>query len=210
MVITGGTGGLGTVVAREFLDNGWEVVALGSKDLNLADDASVERFFADMSCDLLICCAGIIRDALLSRMNEVVWEEVMSTNYKYAASCASTAARGMRDRGRGHVIFVSSYAALRPSAGQVAYASAKAALHGLTKDLAERYGNDGLRFNVVLPGFLETRMTKTISEKRKKLIRKNHCLGELNTPAAVAGFLRFLEEKLPFTSGQVFSLDSRL
>lgn len=210
VVITGGTGGLGTAIAGEFAENGWEVLALGSKDLDLAEDGAVGRFFDETPCDLLVCCAGIIRDAPLSRMEEEGWDEVMAVNYGAAARCAMAAVRGMRVRGCGHVVFVSSYAARRPAVGQAAYAAAKAGLHGLARDLAERYGKDSLRFNVVLPGFLETPMTKAVSERRKAVIREGHCLGGFNTPEAAAGFVRFLEEKLPFTSGQVFSLDSRL
>lgn len=210
VVITGGTGGLGTAIAGEFARNGWEVVALGSKDLDLADGGAVSRFFDETPCDLLVCCAGIIRDAPLSRMEEEAWDEVMAVNYHAAACCALAAMPGMQARGCGHVVFVSSYAARRPAVGQAAYAAAKAALHGLARDLAERYGKDGLRFNVVLPGFLETRMTEAVSEKRKGVIRQGHCLGHFNTVESAAGFVLFLEEKLPFTSGQVFSLDSRL
>jgi 3-oxoacyl-[acyl-carrier protein] reductase len=210
VVITGGTGGLGTAIAGKFAGNGWEVVALGSNDLDLADGGAVGRFFDETPCDLLVCCAGMIRDAPLSRMEEVAWDKVMALNYGAAARCALSAIPGMRARGSGHVVFVSSYAARRPAVGQAAYAAAKAALHGLARDLAERYGKDGLRCNVVLPGFLETPMTEAVSERRKAVIREGHCLGGFNTPEAAAGFVWFLEEKLPFTSGQVFSLDSRL
>lgn len=209
VIITGGTGGLGTAIAGEFAGNGWEVVVLGSKDLDLADGAEVVRFFDETPCDLLVCGAGIIRDAPLARMEEEAWDEVMAVNYGAAARCALAAVPGMRERGRGHVVFISSFAALKPAVGQAAYAAAKAALHGLAMDLAARHGFVGLRFNVVLPGFLETRMTVAVSGKRKGVIRASHALAEFNTPEAAAGFVRFLEERLPFTSGQVFSLDSR-
>ncbi len=210
VVITGGTGGLGTAIAGEFLSGGWEVVALGSGDLDLLDGEAVVRFFAAKPCDLLVCCAGIIRDAPLARMEEEAWDEVMAVNFEAAARCAQTVVPGMRARGSGHVIFISSYAARRPAVGQAAYAAAKAALHGLTRDLAARYGKDGLRFNVVLPGFLKTRMTSAVSAKRREEIRAMHHLGAFNTPAAAAAFIRFLEEKMPYTSGQVFCLDSRV
>ena len=210
IIITGGTGGLGTAIAREFAVNGWEVVALGSKNLDLADRRAMQCFFEDAPCDLLVCCAGMIRDAPLSLMKEEAWDEVIAVNYEAAASCAAAAVPSMRARGSGHVVFISSYAALHPAIGQAAYAAAKAALHGLARDLAERHGRDSLRFNVVLPGFLETPMTEAVSKKRQLIIRDTHCLGEFNTPTAAAEFVRFLEEKLPFTSGQVFSLDSRL
>lgn len=210
VVITGGTGGLGTAIAGEFAGCGWDVVSLGSKDLDLADIAAVKRFFHGQSCDLLVCCAGIIRDAPLPRMEEEEWDQVMEVNYEAAARCAAAAVPGMLAKGSGHVIFLSSYAALNPAAGQVAYAAAKAALHGLARHLAALHGPAGLRFNVVLPGFMETPMTGAVSDKRKESIRASHVLGEFNTTAEAARFMRFLEEELRFTSGQVFSLDSRL
>lgn len=210
VVITGGTGGLGTAIAREFAGNGWEVIALGSKDLDLSEDDGVRRFFDAAACDLLVCCAGMIRDVPLPRMEEGEWDDVFAVNFQAAARCAAAAVPGMLAKGCGHVVFVSSYAALHPAVGQAAYATAKAALHGLASGLAESYGRAGLRFNVVMPGFLETPMTGAVSGKRREVIRAAHCMGEFNTPEAAAGFVRLLEEKLPFTSGQVFSLDSRL
>lgn len=209
VIITGGTGGLGTAIAGEFSGNGWDVIALGSKDLDLTDDAEVRGFFETNPCDLLVCCAGIIRDVPLARMEEGQWDDVFAVNFTAAASCASAVVPGMLARGCGHVVFVSSHAALRPAIGQAAYATAKAALHGLARGLAGKHGCNGLRFNVVLPGFLETPMTAAVSESRKEAIRAAHSLGRFNTASAAAGFIRFLEEQLPFTSGQVFSLDSR-
>ncbi len=152
----------------------------------------------------------MIRDTPLLRMEEEQWDDVVAVNYKAAARCAAAAVPGMLTKGRGHVIFVSSYAALHPAVGQAAYATAKAALHGLAREMAEKHGSAGLRFNVVLPGFLETAMTEAVSDQRKEVIRGMHCLGGYNTVSVAAGFVRFLEERLPFTSGQVFSLDSRL
>jgi 3-oxoacyl-[acyl-carrier protein] reductase len=209
VVITGGTGGLGMAIAAVFREKGWEVSALGRKDLNLANVDAVGRFFAEQSWDLLVCAAGIIRDEPLARIEESSWDDVVAVNFTAAAVCAAAMVPGMISRGRGHVIFISSYAALHPAAGQAAYAAAKAALLGLAKDLAERHGREGLRFNAVLPGFLETPMTDAVSPRRKEAIRSLHHLGEFNTPAAAAEFVWFLEERMPMTSGQVFQLDSR-
>jgi 3-oxoacyl-[acyl-carrier protein] reductase len=116
----------------------------------------------------------------------------------------------MLARGCGHVIFVSSFSAVHPPPGLAAYATAKAALLGLTRDLAGRCGSRNIRVNSVLPGFLETRMTHNVTAKRRAAVLAEHVLGTFNTPAAVAGFLHFLHHRLPHTSGQVFQLDSRL
>lgn len=209
VIVTGGTGGLGTAITEKFRSAGWEVLALGSRDLDLANPDAVNAFFATEKCDLLICAAGIIRDKPISRMEISEWEEVFSVNYTAAARCATAAIPRMTASGGGHVIFISSYAAIHPAVGQAAYATAKAALLGLTQDLAAQYGPAGIRVNVVSPGFLETPMTEAVSEKRKKIVRGIHYLRKFNTPQAAADFIWFLQEKMPFTSGQSFQLDSR-
>ncbi|MEP3213838.1 MAG: SDR family oxidoreductase [Luteolibacter sp.] len=208
-IITGGTGGLGSAMADCLKTGAWEVVQLGRKDLDLSDHSALAAFFSSEKCDLLVCAAGMIRDQPLSRMEEDAWDEVFLVNFTAARDCARAAISQMVERGRGHIIFISSYAAVHPAIGQAAYATAKAALHGLTKGLAEEHGRNGIRVNAVLPGFLETPMTAAVSEKRREIVRNLHFLGELNTPESAAEFIRFLHERMPHTSGQVFSLDSR-
>jgi 3-oxoacyl-[acyl-carrier protein] reductase len=209
VVITGGTGGLGTAVSEKFREAGWEVTALGRSDLDLLDRKAVDSYFSSNPCDLLICAAGMIRDQRLERLDEENWEDVYRVNYEAAANCAMAALPSMAQRGEGHVVFISSYAAIRPAVGQAAYATAKAALLGLTKELASAWGGKRIRVNAVLPGFLETPMTATVSERRKEVVRDLHFLGKFNTPEAAAAFLLFMEEQMAWTSGQVFQLDSR-
>ena len=208
-IITGGRGSLGSAISSKFRSEGWEVVCPGRGDLDLADAGAVAQYFAVESCDLLVCAAGIVRDQPVSRMLESEWDDVFGVNFSAAACCAEAALPGMAVRGSGHVVFISSYAAVHPAVGQAAYATAKAALLGLTKGLAAEYGGAGVRVNAVLPGFLETPMTEAVSPKRKEVVRNLHMLGEFNTVDAAADFIWFLEERMPYTSGQSFSLDSR-
>lgn len=208
-IITGGTGGLGRAIEEKFRKEDWEVITLGRSGLNLSDAEAVRSFFRETSCDLLVCAAGMIRDQPISRMEEGEWDEVFWLNFIAASDCALAALPGMVERSSGHVVFISSYAAIHPAVGQAAYATAKAALLGLTKDLATKYGKHGIRVNALLPGFLETPMTEAVSPKRKEIVRQLHALGEFNTVAAAADFLWFLETSMPFTSGQSFQLDSR-
>ncbi|MFK7851430.1 MAG: SDR family oxidoreductase [Akkermansiaceae bacterium] len=209
VVITGGTGGLGSVMSEKFRGAGWEVKALGRADLDLLDEERVREYFSENACELLICAAGMIRDQPLKRMEEETWDEVFGINFEGARICAEVAISEMVKRKGGHVVFVSSYAAIRPAVGQAAYAAAKAALLGLTKALAEKWGKEGVRVNAVLPGFLETPMTEAVSEKRKAVVRDLHFLGEFNTVESAANFFLFLEEGMRGASGQVFQLDSR-
>ena len=209
VIITGGTGGLGKAIAEHFKTAAWTVTALGRNDLNFNDSFEIAKYFATNSCDLLICAAGAIDDQPLAKMDESSWDEIIRINYIAARQCALAAISKMIGNGSGHVIFISSYAANHPTIGQAAYATAKAGILGITRDLAHSHGSNKIRVNVILPGFMDTPMTKNLSIKRKQEIREMHSLGEFNRPEIVAEFILFLEEQMPYTSGQIFQLDSR-
>jgi 3-oxoacyl-[acyl-carrier protein] reductase len=209
VVVTGGTGGLGSAVAGTFLARGWVVDAPGHGELDVTDAAAVISRLGDHTVDLLVCCAGVADDGLLLRQSESERDEVFEVNFRGASRCAQAVLPGMLLAGKGHIVFVSSHSAVHPPPGQTAYAAAKAALLGLTEDLARLHGPAGIRVNAVLPGFLETRMTARICGRRRDEVVTAHCLRKFNTPHAAAAFIRCLEEDMPYTSGQVFCLDSR-
>ena len=209
VVITGGSGGLGRAIVEVFSEDSWQIAAPTRAELDVTNPSGIRSYFESRPVDLLVCAAGIIRDAPLARLDESAWDEVVAVNYQGAAACASAVLPAMIARGRGHIVFISSYSALHPPVGQLAYATAKAALIGLTASLAKEHGAHGIRVNAILPGYLETPMTGTVSERRKKEILNDHSLRRFNTPSATAKLIRFLQENLPHTSGQVFQLDSR-
>lgn len=210
VIVTGGTGGLGGAVASEFASHGWRVEAPGSADLDMRDPEVIRSYLAGREPDLLVCAAGVARDSLLAKATIADWDESWTVNFNGAVRCAESVIPGMVRRGSGHVVFISSWSALHPPVGQAAYAATKAALLGLTRDLAGRFGSCNIRVNAVLPGFLETRMTAGLTPSRKREIIGDHSLGRFNTADRVAAFLRFLHENLPHTSGQIFQLDSRM
>lgn len=189
---------------------GFHVEAPTHGELDAADAGTVERYFAQRKVELLVCCAGAIADAPLARLSTEAWQSTWRANFATAQTCARAVLPGMCKRGGGHLVFLSSYSALHPPIGQAAYATAKAALLGLTQDIARQYGSQNIRANAILPGFLETKMTRAVSEKRRTQVAAEHTLGKLNTPAATAAFIRFLHCEMPHTSGQAFQLDSRV
>jgi 3-oxoacyl-[acyl-carrier protein] reductase len=209
LIITGGTGGLGKSIAEQFEKAGWKVSALGRKDLDLNDASGIITYFSENPCDLLICAAGMIHDQPLAKMDESTWDEIIHINYTAAKQCALAAIPKMIQQGGGHVIFISSYAANHPTVGQAAYATAKAQILGITRDFALANGSNNIRVNAILPGFMDTPMTESVSIRRKQEVRESHVMGEFNSPQIVAEFIHFLEERMPHTSGQVFQLDSR-
>ena len=210
LVITGAGGGLGKPLAAVFSEAGWDVLTPNRCKLDVTDSAAIQSYFESRQLDLIVCAAGITRDVSLLRMRENEWDEVFAVNLQGTSDCVAAVLPEMIRQGHGHIVFISSYSALHPPAGQAAYAASKAALLGLTSDLATRYGSSNIRFNAILPGFMETQMTQTVSTTRKSKILADHSLGRFNTPATVAEFILHLHEYLPHTSGQVFQLDSRV
>lgn len=208
-VITGGTGTLGVAVAAELRNAGWMVDAPGSMELDVRRPDEIGRYFASRRPKLLVCAAGVTRDAPLARLSAAAWDEVWKVSFRGARDCARIVIPGMAERGGGHVVFVSSQSAVSPPPGQAAYATAKAALLGLARELARTHGRENIRVNAILPGFLETRMTARVTSARRQEVLSGHMLGRFNTCACVARFIRHLHEDLPHTSGQVFQLDSR-
>lgn len=207
--ITGGSGGVGAALVDLLRSDGWKVHAPSHETMNVRDARAVRNFMDATNPELLVCAAGITRDEVLPKLTESAWQETWEVNFRGALDCARAVLPGMIRRGAGHVVFLSSHSAIHPPAGQAAYAAAKAALMGLTADLASLHGPSNIRVNAILPGFLETRMTAAVTPKRRAQVLQDHVLGRFNTCREVAAFIRFLHLELPHTSGQVFQLDSR-
>lgn len=209
-LVTGGQGDLGSRIASLLHEAGISVEAPGREQLDVADPDSVRDYFKTLPpLDLVVANAGLSIDQLIARTRESDWDRQMEANLNGSFRCAKAALKPMLRRRRGHLVFISSHSAIHPPAGQAAYASAKAGLVGLAKSLAREVGPAGIRVNVILPGFLDTRMTARVSASRREAVLRQHALGRLNTVDSVAGFLLHLHQHLLQTSGQVFQLDSR-
>lgn len=209
VVVTGGGGSLAKEIQSVMQVLGWDVMAPIRSELDVTDPKSVDSYFNDRPVDLLICTAGVITDTAIMRVSDENWDQMLAVNYYGAANCAAAVLPRMHRQRAGHIIFISSRSALHPPKGQIAYATAKAALIGLTTSLARQWGSNNIRVNTLLPGFLETRMTEAVTESRKAQILADHALGRFNELEPVARFIAYLHEFLPHTSGQVFQLDSR-
>jgi 3-oxoacyl-[acyl-carrier protein] reductase len=210
-LITGGYGGLAQALNRCLISAGMEVSFPGKNELDVRDEESVGKYFSGLeNLDLLVCNAGITDDHLLLKMTEESWDTVMDTNLKGAFLVAKAAAKIMMKQRRGHIVFISSYSAFHPPVGQANYAASKAALVGLAKSLAQELGSRNIRVNVLVPGFMETKMTRDLAEEVRDAARQKHTLSEFNTVEATGKFLRCLHLEMEHTSGQVFNLDSRI
>src|SRR5690606_15396819 len=124
-------------------------------------------------------------------------------------NCSEAAYPLLRAAEDGHVINIGSYSGRFGAAGQSNYAAAKAALGGLTEAYARQWGPDGIRVNIVLPGFLETRLTRGLPQGVRKAALEAHVLGRFNTAEDAARF-RVCLDSLRHVSGQCFQVDSRV
>lgn len=179
--------------------------------MDVSSATAVKAYFEGIEgpIDLLINNAGSLSDQVLLRMTESDWDRVLDSHLKGAFLCSQQALRRMLKQRSGHIVNIGSYSALSPPLGQANYASAKAGLIALTQSLAKEAGSRSVRVNCVLPGFLETKMTRSLPTEAVERARSQHALGRFNTPEDVAKFLLTLQD-LPAVSGQVFQLDSRI
>jgi 3-oxoacyl-[acyl-carrier protein] reductase len=208
VVITGGEGDLARELRVAFA--GDVVRAPGRKEMDVREEAQVEAYFAGLErLDVLIANAGLTRDGTMTGLSAADFDEVMRVNLRGAFLCARAAIKKMMKQRSGHIILIGSRAGKSGTRGQSAYAAAKAGLVGFAQSVAKEYGARNVRCNVVLPGFLETKMTAGLTEKRREEVREEHVLGRFNTAENAARTIAFLA-RLDHVSGQVFTLDSRV
>jgi NAD(P)-dependent dehydrogenase (short-subunit alcohol dehydrogenase family) len=210
VLISGGHGALARAVVSEFERTGDHVHAPGRKEMDVRDEAAVDAYFSRLNqLDVVVVNAGITRDGTLTSLSGEAIGDVLDTNLRGAFLCARAALKPMLRQRSGHIILIGSRSARSGPRGQTAYSAAKAGLVGFAQSLAREYGARDIRCNVVLPGFLETRMTAILPPSRREEIRAEHALGRFNTVENAARFIAFLA-RLENVSGQVFTLDSRI
>lgn len=156
-------------------------------------DALVEEVgkrFGKLS--VLVNNAGITADMLSMRMRDDEWDSVIDTNLTAAFRLARACMRGMMKAKAGRVINISSVVASSGNAGQANYAAAKAGLEGMTRALARELGSRNITVNCVAPGFVDTDMTRALTQQQTQALLGQIALGRLGHTAEVAGAVVFL------------------
>jgi 3-oxoacyl-[acyl-carrier protein] reductase len=208
ILISGGEGDLARALQKEFTHD--HVHAPGRKEMDVRDETQIEAYFSRLEhLDVLIANAGLTRDTAVTSLTSDDFNEVVNANLRGAFLCARSALKLMLRQRSGHIVLIGSRAARHGTRGQSAYSAAKAGLVGLAQSIAKEYGARNIRCNVVLPGFLETRMTAGLSPQRREQVRAEHALGHFNTVGNAACAIAFLA-RLDHVSGQLFTLDSRI
>ncbi|HYT48449.1 MAG TPA: 3-oxoacyl-ACP reductase FabG [Burkholderiales bacterium] len=208
-LVTGASRGIGRAIAIELARQGAKVVgtstsaagAMGisgiGKVLNVRDaaqcDALVESIQKEHGAVLiLVNNAGIARDNLVLRMKDADWDEVIETNLRAVFRLSRAVMRGMMKARWGRIINISSVVGAAGNPGQANYAAAKAGVVGMTKSLAAELGSRNVTVNCVAPGFIDTDMTRALTEAQRTALLERIPLGRLGAPEDVAAAVAYL------------------
>ncbi|HUY05761.1 MAG TPA: 3-oxoacyl-ACP reductase FabG [Acidimicrobiales bacterium] len=233
-LVTGGSRGIGLATARALQAGGDRVFVTyknaapadleGPRDTHplvaihcdVTSPADVERTFGEIEAvagpvELLVCSAGITDDALLLRMNEERWANVIDTNLTAVYRVARRAISGMiRARG-GRIVLIGSVVAMTGNAGQTNYSAAKAGLIGFARALSREVASRNITVNVIAPGLIDTDMTAAISATQRDGLGANVPLGRLGTPEEVAAGVVYLTNPLGgYVTGTILAIDGGL
>ncbi len=158
--------------------------------------------------DILVNNAGITRDALLMRMKDSDWKDVIETNLTGVFNWTRALARIMMKQKGGRIINMASVIGITGNAGQGNYSASKAGLIGLTKSAAREFASRNITVNAVAPGFIETRMTEKLPDDVRKKVLESVPMRRWGSPAEVASAVLFLASDMAsYITGQVLIVD---
>ncbi len=217
-LVTGATRGIGRAVALELARLGATVVGTATSEsgagninaylaeagakgrgavLEVRDQAQVDALISEVEKEfgtigILVNNAGITRDNLAMRMKDEEWDAVIDTNLKAVFRLSKAVMRGMMKARTGRIINITSVVGHAGNPGQANYCAAKAGVSGMTRSLARELGARNITVNCVAPGFIDTDMTKVLSDEQKTSLLGNIPLGRLGVPEDIAAAVAFL------------------
>ena len=229
-LVTGGTRGIGEAISIALHQAGYKVAATYARDHDSAnafkEQTGIPVFSFDVShpdecvngvaavekqlgpVDILVNNAGITRDAMLHKLKDDDWENVLRTNLSSCFYMSKAVVNGMRERNFGRIINISSINAQAGQLGQTNYSAAKAGILGFTKALARETARKGITVNAVAPGYIKTDMTDAVPEAVMAKIVEQIPVGRLGEPEEIARAVLFLAgDDAGFITGETLSVN---
>jgi 3-oxoacyl-[acyl-carrier protein] reductase len=231
VLVTGGNRGIGLAIARAFAESGDQVAityrsgeppaeltdaGVLAVRCDITDPDQVEQAYKEIEAAhgpvrVLVANAGVTRDQLLLRMSEEDFTSVLDTNLTGTFRVVKRAARGMLRARDGRIVLISSVVGLLGSAGQSNYAASKAGLVGFARSLARELATRNITVNVVAPGFVDTDMTRALSDEQRGAIVGQVPMGRYGRPEDIAASVRFLtSDGAAYITGAVIPVDGGL
>jgi 3-oxoacyl-[acyl-carrier protein] reductase len=214
-LVTGASRGIGRAIAERLADDGFFVVGTATSDtgadsisdylgqngrgikLDVADVESIAEVIKTVTDEIgaptvLVNNAGITRDNLLMRMKDDEWDDIINTNLTSIFRMSKAVLRGMMKAKTGRIINISSVVGFTGNAGQANYAAAKAGMVGFAKSIAKEVGSRNITVNTVAPGFIDTDMTRELSDDIKNALLSSIPLSRLGEAKEIAHTVAFL------------------
>ncbi|WP_334047958.1 3-oxoacyl-ACP reductase FabG [Alteromonas gracilis] len=215
-LVTGASRGIGKAIATQLAQQGATVIGTATSEngaqaisdylsefggkgfaLNVTEKESVDTTLKAIneafgSIDILVNNAGITRDNLLMRMKDDEWQDIIDTNLTSIFTMSKAVLRGMMKKRCGRIVNIGSVVGSAGNAGQANYAAAKAGVIGFSKSMAREVASRGITINVVSPGFIDTDMTKALTDDQKEAIFKDIPANRLGEPDEIAATVAFL------------------
>lgn len=230
-LVTGASRGIGAAIADMLAEQGVRVFGTATSDtgsaaisdrgvsgltgltLNVNDVDEISAVLVEITSQasvptILVNNAGVTRDQLLMRMSEDDWDTVLNTNLRSVFRLSKACLRGMMKARTGRIISIASVIGSTGNAGQANYAAAKAGMMGFSRSLAREVGSRGITVNTVAPGFIDTDMTRDLSEAQKEAMLGDIPLKRLGNPDDIAAAVSFLASKAAdYITGQTIHVN---
>lgn len=229
-LVTGASRGIGRAIAEKLVAGGAKVIGTATSEkgaeaigeylgengkgimLNVVDSASIEQVLATIRAefgeiDILVNNAGITRDNLLMRMKDDEWQDILDTNLTSVFRLSKAVMRAMMKKRCGRIITIGSVVGTMGNAGQANYAAAKAGLIGFSKSLAREVASRGITVNVVAPGFIETDMTRALTDDQRAGILSSVPANRLGDAKEIASAVALASDEASYITGETLHVN---
>ena len=226
VLVTGATGSIGEAIVKEYAKNGYFVYVHYNSNkekaqaildsiehgelitFNMQDKEDIKTTLENISVDVLVNNAGIIKDNLFFFMEDEQWEDVINTNLSGMYHVTKTISRNMMMNKKGSIVNVASISGISGNAGQANYSASKGGVIALTKTLSIELGRYKIRVNALAPGIIESEMIENIPNKKE--LKKAIPLGRFGKADEVAKCAYFIGNDATYVSGEVLNISGAM